>query len=90
MFLDGTHKVVNGNSGLQKSRPNTVTIMARINKIVEKNYDKAPHLTHSIILDGGRADLKLLLSNMSHSLLQKMVNVDMQWIGISPISQLAK
>lgn len=77
MFLNGAHKDLNGNSGLQKSRPNVVIIVASINKIVEKNSDKAPDLTRSISPDGERAPLKLLPSNMSNAFLQKMINEDM-------------
>jgi hypothetical protein len=62
MFKNGDLKVVNGNSGLQKSRLNTIAIIASINKIMEQNLDKAPHITHSISQDGTREPLKLLPS----------------------------
>jgi hypothetical protein len=78
MFINGDLKAMNGNSGLQKSRSNTIAIVANINKIVEKNSDKAPHLTHSISQDGTREPLKLFPSNMSQGSLLKMANEDIQ------------
>ena len=78
MFLNGADKAFNGNSGLYKSRPNTITIVSSINLIADKNLDKAPHLTHSISLDGEMAPLKLLPSIMSHAFIQKKVNEDMK------------
>ena len=51
--------------------------MDSINKIVKKNLNKSPHLTCSISLDKEMEFLKLYPSNMSHALLQKMVNEDM-------------
>ena len=87
MFLDGTHKVVNGNRGLKKYRPNTIEIVSNINMIAEKSSNKAPHLTRSMNLDGARAPLKLLSSNMSQGLLQKMSNEEMHHIGVSHVSQ---
>lgn len=37
MFKNGDLKVVNGNSGLQKYRPNIIGIVLNINNIMEKN-----------------------------------------------------
>ena len=48
-------------------------MVASINKIVEENSDKSPHLTQ-IREDGTRTFMKLLPADMSHGLLQKMAN----------------
>jgi len=71
MFKNGDLKVVNVNSGLQKSRLKTIGIIASINKIMEQNLDKAQHLTCSISQDGTREPLKLLPSNMTQCSLHK-------------------
>jgi len=65
MFVNGDLKVMNDNSGLKKSRSNTIAIIVGINKFVEKNSDKSPHLTCLISQDGKRTPLKLFPSNMS-------------------------
>lgn len=48
MFINGDLKVINGNSGLQKSRSNIIAIVGSINKVVKENLGKDPHLTCSI------------------------------------------
>jgi len=45
MFLNGDLNVMNGNKGLEKSRSNTIAITTSINRIVEQNSYKDPHLT---------------------------------------------
>ena len=67
---------MNGNNGMQKSRSNTITIVASINNIVERNSNTSPHLNHSICQYETRAPLKLFPSNMSDGFLHKMTNKD--------------
>ena len=48
LFLNGDVRVVHGNSGFQKPRPNTIAIIRSINRIMEKKLDKASHLVHLV------------------------------------------
>ena len=62
-------------------------MVVAINKIVEENSDKSPNLTRLIGEDGSRTTLKLFPSNMSHGLLRKMENKEIESIGFPPLSQ---
>ena len=87
MFINGDLRVVNGNGGLKKYRSNTITIIAIITKIVEKKLDKYQHLTPSMCQDGTRELLKLAKYNMSHGLLCKMNNEEIELISLPQLYQ---
>jgi len=86
-FLNGGVKVVHGNNGLKKSRSDTIAIVSSINKIVEENSYKSPHLTGVVSKDGSRYNLKIFPSNMMHVMLRKMENEGIEILGLKLVSQ---
>ena len=65
-------RVVHGNSGLQKTRPNIVAILSNINMMAEENLSKDLHITFLIIYDATRGTLQLFPSNISQCSVRKI------------------
>lgn len=85
-FLNGDIRAVNGNFGLEKPRPNSLEIIASLQKIVKENLDISPHRTHLVHQYGTLMPLRLLPSNDTKTILKKC-NEDLSNLDLPSVSQ---